>query len=356
VGEKSRTSWIIVAALATFVLCSCVPVTAAVAVGLLRISSLDLNLPDRVAIARTERAFEVDAAPRLKIDNFAGSITVRAGRSGEIRILATREVPRISDMDQITMEMSERGGKLVIRTQKAASLRNASVQLEITAPADTRLDLYSAIGDVQVHGLSDHVRTRVEMGSVTLSNVGGEIDVSSGAGNIEVDEAEGILVLDTHIGSVVLFDVTGRIDARSDAGNIEIYRADGTIILDTDTGSVKMLDITGDIDARCDAGNIDVLNGRAQVRLDTGTGSIQYDGRLQGDSRFESKAGSITLRLPPDLNAALEIGTEKGTVHVEYGVEGHVSKCQVVGIVGDGDDTGSIYAHTQMGIIDVVRR
>lgn len=316
--SNNRNVWIVIAAI-LIVMCCCALVCAVAAAGWFTTSSSVSFGQTSLGHERIEQTFDVGSAPNLKIDNFAGSVTVHAGERGEIHVVAVKRASGFGSLDRIKVEMSEREGGVVIRTHKSSPLSNASVQIEVTAPPDTRLDLHTGAGSTEVRGLHSDVQVDTGSGSVVLDDISGEIDAHSGAGSIQVYEAEGTLTLDTGSGSIKLNGVSGEIDAHSGSGSMEAHRASG------------------------------------RVELDTGSGSIDYEGSLQGDCRFESGAGSITLRLPADLDMEVELDTGSGTISTDYDVVGHVSKQEVSGTIGHGDD-GSIYAHTGTGSINLLRR
>jgi hypothetical protein len=262
--SKNRNVWIILAVIVV-VLCCCALAVAAAAVGWFTTQPLDWTGATSLQSERSEEAFVVGDAPSLKIDNFAGNVIVRTGQSGLIRVAATKKARRKDDLDRIEVEVSERDGGLVIKTDKPSSLDNVSVDLEITSPTGTRLG------------------------------------ADTGAGNVEVD------------------------------------------------------DITGEIDAHSGAGDIDVRGAAGKARLDTGAGSIRYQGTPQGECRFETRAGSITLTLPVDLNVQVDLEARTGDIDVDFSVDGQVTRREVQGVIGSGAQ-GTIYAHSGAGNIDVVRR
>ncbi|MFC2046034.1 DUF4097 domain-containing protein, partial [Chloroflexota bacterium] len=214
---------------------------------------------------RSEEAFAVSDAPSLKIDNFAGNVIVRSGENGAIQVAATRKAQSMDDLDRIQVKVSEQDGGLVIKTEGLSSLKGTSVDMEITAPAGTRLD------------------------------------AQTGAGNVDVDG------------------------------------------------------ITGEIDAHSGAGDLDVRGAASAASLDTGAGNIGYQGTPQGECRFETGAGNITLSLPADPNVQVDLDTGTGDIDVDFDVDGQVSRREVLGTIGSGAQ-GTIYAHTGAGNIDVVRR
>jgi DUF4097 and DUF4098 domain-containing protein YvlB len=299
--SKNRNVWIFVVVAVLVVACCCIAAGAVAVTTRVITWPFQWTVASGTEMARVEQAFNVGEAPDLRIDSFAGSVTVQAGRAGEIRVVATKRVSGVGNLDRIQVDLAQQANGVVVTTRTRPGLNNASVQLEITAPPGTRLDLHTGAGSVEVSGLRSDVKADSGAGSLTLSDLSGAIDAHSGAG------------------SITLRNVSGGIVADSGAGSIEVRGGDG------------------------------------RADLHTGAGSILYEGALQGDSRFESGTGSITLRLPTSLNMRVDLGTGMGTVEVDYAVDGQVTKREVRGVIGTGAD-GSIYAHTGTGGINLVRR
>jgi hypothetical protein len=139
------------------------------------------------------------------------------------------------------------------------------------------------------------------------------------------------------------------------AGSIEVRGLRGPVKVNSGAGNVRIIDATGEIDAHSGAGSIDVRQAVGRVRLDTGAGGIDYQGTVQGDCSFRTGAGSIRLVLPAELNVEVDLDTGMGSVDVEYPVVGQVSRREVRGVIGTGDE-GRLEAHTGTGSIDLLRR
>jgi DUF4097 and DUF4098 domain-containing protein YvlB len=281
--SRNRNVWIIVAIVVVLLLCCCIAAIAAAAAGWFAISPVRVGGLAGSESERYEQSFDVGSAPKLTVDNFAGSVTVRAGGEGQIQVAVTKKASGRTSLDQISVEMNPQDGGLLIRTTKPNLSTNVSVQLEITAPANTQLDLHTGAGSIDAHGFTS------------------DAQVNSGAGSLTIQ------------------------------------------------------DLSGSLDAHTGAGSIDVIGATGLVRLDTGAGSISYQGTPQGDCRFESGTGSIQLTLPADLEATVDLGTGVGTVDVGFVVDGQVTKREVRGTIGRGDQA-RIYAHTGTGSIDVISR
>jgi DUF4097 and DUF4098 domain-containing protein YvlB len=268
--------------------------------------------------APLERAFEVGGSPRLEVDNFAGSLIVREGSTGEIWVRAIKHARRAGDLDRIQVQMSERDGRVEVKTRKPPVLGNAWVELEIVAPADTDLHLNTGSGSVEVSGVGEGAEVSTGSGSVTVRGLRGEIDLHSGSGSVTARDLEGRLKASTGSGRIVIEDMAGEIDAHTGSGSIDVRQVSGL------------------------------------AKLDTGSGTIEYQGSPRGDCRFETGSGSIDLRLPADLGAEVDLHTGSGSIEVGFAVVGQISKRDVEGMIGRGGDV-SIYAHTGSGGIDLIR-
>lgn len=313
--SRNRTVWIIVAFIA-LVLCCCLAAAAAAVGGWVLSVPVSWTGSSMVEGDRIDQTFEVGTAPTLQIDNFAGSVTVEAGERGEIRVVAIKRASSASKLDRISVEITQQANGVAIRTRKPAGLNNASVKLMVTVPRDTYVDAHTGAGSVEVGGVERGAQIDSGAGSVIARNLGGEIDIHTGAGGVDA------------------YDLRGRVQVDSGAGSVTIDGMDG------------------DLDAHTGTGSIDVRRAEGAVQLDTGSGSIDYQGSPQGDCRFETGTGSITLRLPENLAADVDLHTGVGTITVGYAVEGQVSKRDVEGTISRGDEA-SIYAHTGAGSIDV---
>jgi len=113
--------------------------------------------------------------------------------------------------------------------------------------------------------------------------------------------------------------------------------------------------VTGDLKANTGAGTITVRGAAGPARLNNGTGVIVYQGAPQGDCRFNSGTGAISLELPAQPNVTLELKTDAGAIDVKCPVDGQISKRLVQGVIGTGNDA-RIEANTGVGGIGLTCR
>jgi hypothetical protein len=298
--SKNRYIWIIVFVIVV-ALCLCLLVLGLGLIAWFTTGTWSVGTLPGAREERIEQVFDLGREPGLQIDNFAGDITVRAGEGSTLQVMASKRASGSSNLERIEVNVVPAANGLSIRTRKPASLFNASVRLEITAPAGTRLQATTGAGRITVSGLQANTRVESGSGTIDLQEIGGDIYAHTGSGGIDIRGA------------------------------------------------------AGDIQAETGSGGIDVSGVAGAVRLQTGSGSIDYAGRPRGDCHFQTGSGSIRLGLPADVQVTVDLTTSSGSIDVDFAVDGTQSRGAVRGKIGDGSQ-GSIRAHTGSGSIDVTRR
>jgi len=276
--SNNRNVWIIVAVLAAILLlaCCCALVSGGAALAGLGVFVSKSSVSGGPYTEHWEETLSVGDAPSLEINNFAGSVSIRAGESGTIHVVATKRAWRSGDLSVIEVGIHETEDGVVIKTEKPLTNGKATVDLEITAPPDSRLNLQLGAGNVSVKDLVAGAEANVGAGNVGLGGVTGDLKVNTGAGTITVRGAAGA------------------------------------------------------------------------AHLNNGAGVIVYQGAPQGDCRFNSGAGAISLELPAQPNVTLDLQTDAGKVDVKCAVDGQISKRHVQGVIGTGDEA-RIVANTGVG-------
>lgn len=84
--------------------------------------------------------------------------------------------------------------------------------------------------------------------------------------------------------------------------------------------------------------------------IGNGVGVTNYRGAAEGLCRFDTGAGTIQLRLPPDANVTVQLAVGAGSIHLGFPVSGQVGPQLVNGTIGTGAD-GAIFAHVGAGDI-----
>jgi len=283
--ERNKRVWLVVGIGVVLMAC-CLVAAAATAGGLaLRSSGWSFRTGDwgvERMESRIERTLTVGQGSTVQVDNFAGNVSVTPGQAGKVEVLATKLSAGQESANNVRVDISQTGDRVIVRTRKAPGFGSASVRIEISVPADTVLDLHTGAGSVNVVDTAGSVRAHSNAGAINIDGVRAEIDASTNAGNVEVQGAKGQVRMQTNAGSITFGgDPSGDCSFETNAGSIKLsLPADANleIELSTNTGSIS-------VDQRLTK---TLSSSRKSVEGTLGDGS---DGRI----RAHTNAGSVSV-------------------------------------------------------------
>ncbi|HSR34640.1 MAG TPA: hypothetical protein VLY63_29065 [Anaerolineae bacterium] len=264
--SKNRNVWIIVVAVLVVACCGLACILAAggwFAYQSFNFADLGPVTMGGTTRERIEQSFEVGDAPTLDIENFAGAVTVRSGPDGIIQVTATKKANSQSRLDRIQVNMSKQGDGVLIKSRMTPMGGNASVDLVITAPADSKLTVDTGAG------------------AVIARDIAGPIGVNSGAGQVDLRGAQGPVQVSLGAGQII-YEGTPSGDCRFDTGAGEVsLRLPADLNMEVDLGT-GMGAVSVDYD-------VDGLVRPREVRGIIGDGS-------QGSITAHTGVGAVTLR------------------------------------------------------------
>jgi DUF4097 and DUF4098 domain-containing protein YvlB len=235
-------------------------------------------------------AFPLVAAAQDRVDTtlaIARDGLVDLGNvSGEIRVSASdrRDVRIVASMERGRFELSASETRIGLRTRSAGN-RQSSATIEVQVPIGTRVTASTVSGLVEVRG------TQAE---VVAKSVSGRVDVRGARNRLDVETVSGTLDLR---------DVQGRMNIEGVSTDIELDQAVGEVTAETVSGSVRI--------------RRSRLSG---LRAEAVSGTITYEGNLDasGSYRMNTHSGNITLTLPADVGARLELETFSGRISSDF--------------------------------------
>lgn len=197
----------------------------------------------------------------------AGSLTV-VGGSGEIRAHGTACASSASILDEIGIETSRRGDRVLIEAKMPTSTSSwfggitSRLDLRVDVPAGVRVEIADGSGSIEVTGVA---AVRIDDGS-------GEIDVRDVAGIVDIEDGSG---------SIFVRNVGGPVRIEDGSGSIEIRSVRTDVVIEEDgSGSIEIVGVTGNVTVERDgSGSIDVrdVGGDFRVGRD-GSGGISVSG------------------------------------------------------------------------------
>ncbi len=245
-------------------------------------------------------SFEVGGSPLVEANVELARLTVRAGASGRVQIQAT-----LRHASKTNYQVQQAGDTIKIDVQMqsgfSSKIDQPAVEIIVTVPRSTNLDLRSSTGYLYVDELSGHIMLTTSSGGIHVSDCEGRIELQNRTGTIECRRVQGELQVRSDAGSVDLDTVKGTFDVETKSGRIRFegeLASAGEHRFESDTGSVDLV-ILGSPDVTLDAtsrtGSVScTLEIVEQVRskrackgvLGTGTGQLQV----------VTSTGSITIR------------------------------------------------------------
>ncbi|HEY1388635.1 MAG TPA: hypothetical protein VGF38_08825 [Ktedonobacterales bacterium] len=195
------------------------------------------------ASATVDKTFSVTGVPTLMIDSAAGSVHINRGTDGQITLHATKRVRALthsqaqSALDAITITTTQSGNQVTIQEDNTDAggwffngFQRAQIDLIVTAPANTNLDVSENAGTLTASGFTGQLVAHVNAGSATLSSVtmakGSSLSVN--AGSLTVDGAlqpGASLFVEVSAGSADVTlpqDTSAHLDASASAGSLNV--------------------------------------------------------------------------------------------------------------------------------------
>lgn len=272
-------------------------------------------------VERREERFTVTRPPEVDVHLVSGDTAIRTGDAGEVKVtvlakgaaaaerLARTEVAFDDATGRLTVRSPLRGpgGKkakkwmefmpsgddegINLRKLLDFSFRD-DVDVELTVPAGTHLDLHTASGDLAASG---------EYGVVAMASASGDAMVDH-ATELRVQSASG---------DVTARAVSGTVNVKSSSGDIELGRLGGDIKVVSVSGDVA---ITLDRAADC---NVHSVSGEIVVSVREGL-VVEVDAKsLSGDlkSAIDLSDGGATAG-PGEETVRITAGTVSGDIFI----------------------------------------
>lgn len=271
-----------------------------------QISGATSGLNDAVLFKKT--TYPVASVQNIKVSTSGGLISVTGDASKEAilemyvkpnnnRNLSDKEIQDILDRDYEII-IQQRGNTLeaIAKRKSGLNWRSNAISISFVLHTGSKVstDLSTSGGSIQLAGLSGDQNFRTSGGSLKVQNLKGNIKGSTSGGSIEASSSEGNIGLSTSGGSIKINGLKGDINVSTSGGSIKGNSIDGSLVAKTSGGSVNLEDLIGRVSASTSGGSV--------------TAKINA---LKGDVNLSTSAGSITLVLPKNASANLNLKGSK---------------------------------------------
>jgi len=244
----------------------------------------------------------VPAGATLRVFNVTGPVDVREATGGEVEVRAEK-LPGRGRLEDMSFEVRRTGDDVTI----------CSLWRDTTRCDD------DGIRNERGHDGSRQVRVAFTV----LVPRGVRLHVASGNGEVSVRDAGADVSAASGNGRVRVLTAAGEVRASSGNGDIEVDGAGGRVTASTGNGRVRVLTAAGPVSATSGNGNID-------VRMSTL--------RAEGDMRFTTGNGTVTVSVPDGFEADVETNQGSGEFRSDFPVtlSGRLSPHRVRGTIGRG--------------------
>ena len=287
-----------------------------------------------------DRTLNVNGPVDLEVVTGSGSITVRSGAPGTVRVHGTVILgfcfgfcgggdPASAMKAIVANPPIEQSGNTVRIGHLGETLRhnNLSISYELVVPPETKL------------------LSKTGSGRQEISGVAGPAEVTSGSGSLHLTDIAGAVRARTGSGGITLSKLRGSVRAHTGSGSI---RGEG-VGIGTSPGarvhsgnsyadSATMASSAAEIDFQTGSGSIRVDDVHGAVRAHTGSGGIELQGQPTDDWSMSTGSGSIVVRLPAQAAFYVSAHTSSGSINTDrqVTVQGTVGKHDLRGTVNGG--------------------
>jgi DUF4097 and DUF4098 domain-containing protein YvlB len=228
-----------------------------------------------------------------------------------------------------------------VRISSDGSGTEASADLRILVPSGRAVSVYLAVGPLSATGVTGDLRLDGSSGEVTTERTAGNLVLDVGSGEVSVRGHQGDGLIDTGSGPV---NVTGL------RGN--------RLVVDTGSGEVSLADVVVDeLNVDTGSGSVEGTGVEARaIMIDTGSGEVDLTlARAPETLTADTGSGSVTVGVPDDLNATIELATSSGEITVDFALQiRQWERDEVRGTIGTG--AGHIQIDTGSGNIAIRKR
>jgi TonB family protein len=167
------------------------------------------------------------------------------------------------------------------------------------------LDAFTAGGHIVTGNIAGSAVLRTGGGHIRAGQIAGRAQLETDGGNITLKQAGNFVSVRTGGGQIDFGEVRGSVRAQTAGGGIHIITVSGPMEVESNGGSVCLTRVAGAVQAATGGGNI-------QAWINPETGSPSGTVSLAGASQLSSGTGNISVFLPKNLAATIDIEVENG--------------------------------------------
>lgn len=250
-------------------------------------------------ISATTYEFDTPHPLDVSIRNQAGSVEITAADVSQTTVEIVPNDSKGADLAARTLvALSGDAGHLRIDIPDRKMLRQPPLEIIVTLPSGSTVDIETATADVRTRGIFDGVSVNTASADVSVSHVSGRAEVNTASGDVHISRCEGPVQIRTASGDVRL-DYSGI--------HSSVQTASGDALLGRIAGELSARSASGDvIVATAGAGSLQIKTMSGDVVIGVAPGLLLW-------LDVQSLSGEVASQLGPD--ESVDVGADPGSHH-----------------------------------------
>ncbi|MFZ1731720.1 MAG: DUF4097 family beta strand repeat-containing protein [Bacteroidota bacterium] len=229
-----------------------------------------------------KESFQTKANPTVEVESKFGEVHISAGSGNTVDVAVKVTARERSESaakklaEAARVEIKGSGDRVTVRValpekMKGDEDRGIEIDVRVTLPSASVLDLRSKFGAVTVTGVKGSVKVGTDFGEVKIKECA-NLDLTSSFGEIALGGITGTMSIESKMGEIKAWGVPGgRI--KSSYGEIEVTRPSGPIDINSSMGEITV--------KGCRGGTISSSYGEVTLVMDK-----SFSGRIEAETSF----------------------------------------------------------------------
>ncbi|MEO6391044.1 MAG: DUF4097 family beta strand repeat-containing protein [Pyrinomonadaceae bacterium] len=231
------------------------------------------------AVERENKSFTVGGSPRVNVETFDGSVSVRSWDKAEVSYTLVKRAENDEQLRGVKFTANQSGDTITIKAEFDKSFArhignnysaNATASLEIMVPRQAAVRAATGDGNVRVEGIN------------------GDVEARTGDGSISVSEGQGRVTMQTGDGRIGLNNFRGEVEAKTGDGNISLEGQFSKVSASTGDGAIALA-VPAGTNATIETNNDEVLGDGVEL--------VQQGGATRGTRRWNLGSGGAIFSL-----------------------------------------------------------
>ena len=210
--------------------------------------------------------------------------------------------------------------RLDVKVSVPEYLRRGTVDIEMRLPRASTLRATTRFGEAAVYQLNERAEIVTVSGSLTSSDMGGDVRGETVSGGLSVERIGGAAALASQSGDIHAADIRRGITASTASGDVSVARVEGgRVECKSISGDVTVADAASeaplDISVESVSGDVNLRNGHGNITLKTVSGDANGSGLTANRIQSQTVSGDISLELVQPFSGAMQINSISGDVH-----------------------------------------